>query len=76
MLRHFDSMKCSDLIPDAGCDKGDFIDWEQMKYHLEEDHQIDIYGTDVVLKKEYQTKQANKTRYWKVQNHESFRQAI
>lgn len=53
MLRHFDSMKCCDLIPDAGCDKGNFIYWEQMKYHLEEDHQIDIYGTDVVLKKEY-----------------------
>ena len=53
MLRHFDSMKCSDLIPDVDCDIGDFIDWEQMKNHLEEDHQIDIYGTDVVLKKEY-----------------------
>jgi len=31
MLRHFDSMKCSDLLTDVGCEKGDFIDWEQIK---------------------------------------------
>lgn len=38
MLRHFDSMKCSNLLPDVGCEKGDFIDWEHIKQHLEEDH--------------------------------------
>ena len=31
MLRHFDPMKCSDLLKDDGCEKGEFIEWDQMK---------------------------------------------
>ena len=66
MLRHTDPMKCSDVLGPHACTSLEpFLTFDAMDDHLDQHHNVDLYGRHTKFKQLFANIYQKKHKYWR-----------